>query len=354
MKTSIVLPVLALAIVISSPAQTAKPTADNYLHLAVVSGSDQPLIKPGDPGTEGIWMGLEGGTAIKQDGVYHLFTAETMREPLFAHMRLGHWSSTNGTRWTRMATLFESDGDYTGKSTRASLWSPMPVYNEEEKRWNLFYVAYRAKPNDKSGWYLGYDGRIWRAASQTPDQAGLGGPYADVEIVLQPGTESQPWEGLQGVDSFFPFRVGKKWYAFYGTAHTELPLNMKYPKWTVGLAEAPRLAGPWKRCKEGNPVILNPAFTENPVVTRLADGTYVAVIDGGGHWGYGVSPDGCHWSLASFPQMTPPLKPWWRNMRTPLSLIKEDDGTYTVFFTAFIKDSPFGGLGKVSVRAIRK
>lgn len=99
------MPVLALATVISSPAQTAKPIADNYLHLEVVSGSDQPLIKPGDPGTEGIWMGLEGGTAIKQNGVYHLFTAETMREPLFAHMRLGYARCTS-IAVTRMMTLW--------------------------------------------------------------------------------------------------------------------------------------------------------------------------------------------------------------------------------------------------------
>ena len=353
MRTSTLLTVLVLALVSPSQAQNTNSAAETVLRLEVVSGSNQPLIKPGDPGTEAIEMGLEGGTVIKQTGIYHLFTAETIREPLYAHMRLGYWTSTNTTQWTRRTTLFESDGDYTGKSTRASLWSPMPIYNDAEQRWNLFYVAYRAKPNDSSGWYLGYDGRIWRAVSQTPGRMGLGGPYRDAEVVLQRGPESQPWEGLQGVDSFFPFRVGKKWYAFYGSAHTELPPNTNYPKWAVGLADGPRLAGSWKRCQDGNPVILNLAFTENPVVSRLDSGAYVALIDGGGHWGYSVSRDGLHWSQASFPQMTPPLKAWWRSMRTPLSLIKEDDGTYTVFFTAFINDSPFAGLGKASVRVVR-
>jgi hypothetical protein len=41
-------------------------------------------------------------------------------------------------------------------------------------------------------------------------------------------------------------------------------------------------------------------------------------------------------------------------MRTPLSLIKEDDGTYTMFFTAF-KDCPgqptFGTLSKLTLKA---
>ena len=51
---------------------------------------------------------------------------------------------------------------------------------------------------------------------------------------MQPDAESQSWEGGQGTDSFFPYQVGKRWYAFYGS-HEKL--------WEVGLAEADFLAG---------------------------------------------------------------------------------------------------------------
>ncbi len=79
----------------------------------------------------------------------------------------------------------------------------------------------------------------------------------------------KPGEGLQGVDSFFPFQAADgKWYGFYGSAQTQTKMNPAYPKWSVGLAEALGLAGPWKRCKTGNPVIMDPKFAENPVVSR--------------------------------------------------------------------------------------
>ena len=60
---------------------------------------------------------------------------------------------------------------------------------------------------------------------------------------------------------------------------------------------------------------------------------------------------------------------WWFEFRTPLSLIREDDGTYTVFFTAmkeeteywqhiggpgYILDTGFDSVGKLSVRIVTK
>ncbi|HBY63956.1 MAG TPA: hypothetical protein DEH78_29385, partial [Solibacterales bacterium] len=77
---------------------------------------------------------------------------------------------------------------------------------------------------------------------------GIGGPYQDAGVVMRRGPDSLGWEGLQGTDSFFPYRVGDRWYAMYGSARTEkLPIE----HWLVGLATAPRVGGPWRRIRSG-------------------------------------------------------------------------------------------------------
>ena len=44
-------------------------------------------------------------------------------------------------------------------------------------------------------------------------------------IIMDPDL-ADDWEGLQGTDSFFPFRAGNKWLAFMGSARTEkLPIK---------------------------------------------------------------------------------------------------------------------------------
>ena len=78
------------------------------------------------------------------------------------------------------------------------------------------------------------NGQIWRAVSLAPGQSGIGGPYRDMGIILQPDAASQPWEGQQGTDSFYAWPAGGKWYGFYGS-HNHCPLG----PWLVGLAEAP-------------------------------------------------------------------------------------------------------------------
>lgn len=118
-------------------------------------------------------------------------------------------------------------------------------------------------------------------------------------MILQPDAEFEPWKGLQGTDSFYPYRVGNVWYGFYGSANTE---KMPCQHWRVGLAKATTLPCPWKSVPEFNPEQLETVYTENPIVTRAADGSYLAVYD---HAtvsdnptaiGYSVSRDGIHWS----------------------------------------------------------
>jgi hypothetical protein len=303
------------------------------IHLVVVKRHAKPVLTVRDSGAEDIKYGFEGGRVVKIDGTYHLFTSEMAGDPHWVKMRLAHWTSTDRLHWKRAATLYESSGDFTGKDPRAALWSPMPVYDPDAKRWNLFYVAYQAAPDTDHEWLTNHEGRIWRAISQTPGREGIGGPYHDTGIVLERGKDSDPWEGLQGTDSFFPYRVGNKWYALYGSAHTEkLPLSL----WQVGLAAAPSLAGPWNRLTNLNPVPMERRFIENPVVTRLADGAYVAVYDNHrpNEVGYATSADGIHWSHGQHLVVQAGSGVWASEVRTPLGLVAEDNGLFTLFYTA--------------------
>ncbi len=270
-------------------------------------------------GAEGNKYGFEGGRVIKLDGTYHLFTSEMVGDPMWVKMKLAHWISTDRTHWNRVATLYESSGEFAGKDPRAALWSPLPVYGPKDGRWNLFYIAYRSAPSTKTEWRGNYDGTVWRAVSKRPGRGGIGGPYQDVGIVLRPDSNSQAWEGLQGTDSFFPYQVGNRWLAFYGSANTEhLPIE----HWRVGLAESTEINGPWMRCRNGNPVNLEKKFAENPIVTRLDDGTYLAVYDTDVTdpmaIGYTCSRDGVNWTPGKHVVIQPKGAGFWADpVRTP-------------------------------------
>ena len=322
------------------PARTYEPTFE------LVEQYPSKVIDRTSPGAEGIEYGFEGGSVIKIDGIYHLFTTEMMGGPMWVKTRMPHWTSSDRIHWKRVSTLYESSGDFTGKDPRASLWAPMPVYNTGEGRWNLFYVAYSCAPSTKTEWRGNYDGQIWRAVSKVKGYSGIGGPYEDVGVILKPDANSQSWEGLQGTDSFFPYQAGKRWLGFYGSANSEhLPME----HWRVGLAEAPSLPGPWKRMSAGNPVNLEKRFAENPIVTRLDNGYYVAVYDNDIEYpntiGYTWSApgDGVHWAPGRQLVVQPKGKGFWADtVRTPLGLIPEGHGQYTVFYTGYQKPPASG------------
>lgn len=284
----------------------------------------EPVITRGTPGTGTNRYGFEGGRALKLEDGYHIFTTEMAGNPIWAKTRLAHWHGTTRESWKRVGTVFESSGDFTGSDTRACLWSPMPTYDTELERWVLTYVCYRSKPNTPASWYRNYDGRIALAVSQSPGRGGIAGPYHEKEIVLAPGEHSAAWEGTMGIDSFYPFRTEGGWLAWYGSS----------PE-SNGLASAPSLHGPWSRLSVEGPVTRH---TENPVVDRLDDGRYIAVFDGcGSHrkMGYMLSPDGLVWSAPRFFDFDGREEKWWALSRTPLGVIHETDGSFTVFFTAY-------------------
>ena len=170
------------------------------------------------------------------------------------------------------------------------------------------------------------------AKSDEPGPGGISGPYSDIGIIMEPEPESDEWEGLQGTDSFYPFKVNNSWMAFYGSAKTEkLPIKF----WGVGLAASEKLQGPWKRLSDRNSTDFNEVFAENPILTRLGDGTYIAVMDALGEgFGYSLSYNGLDWSEMYHIAVTDRIDPWWAEFRTPLCFIEEADGLFGVFFTA--------------------
>jgi hypothetical protein len=301
--------------------------------LVVTRQFEGPLLTIRSAGAEDNKYGFEGGRVVKLDGVYHLFTSEMIGDPHWVRMKLAHWTSRDRIHWQRAGTLRTSSGNFTGTDPRAALWSPIPVFDPGRNRWNLFYVAYRAAPDTPHQWLTNHEGQIWRAVSLKSGLDGIGGPYRDVGVVLRRGKDSDPWEGLQGTDSFFPYLVGGSWYAFYGSARTErLPIAL----WQVGLARAPELGGPWTRCSQLNPLKVEPSFIENPIVSRLSDGSFVAVYDDHrpNSIGYSFSRDGIHWSSGQQLIVQTGGGVWASEVRTPLGLIDEGNGSFTLFYSA--------------------
>jgi hypothetical protein len=326
---------LTAAIVVASLATVDRAAArQNGPRLLLVRQHAQPVITTRTPGANGNRFGFEGGRAVKVGDVYHLFTSEMIDDPMWVKMRLGHWISRDRLAWTRVGTIRESSGDRTGQDSRAALWSPLPVWDADERRWNLFYVAYRSAPADGKRFLIDYEGRIWRAVSSVRGGAGIGGPYVDVGIVMQPGPDSGSWEGLQGTDSFFPWRVGARWYAFYGSARTEV---MPIEHWLVGLASAPALGGPWNRIGDRSPVPLEKRFIENPIVTEAPGGGWLCVYDTSpaDAIGWGYSANGVDWGPGRALVVQPAAGIWSKDVRTPLGLIDEGGGRFTVFYTGF-------------------
>jgi hypothetical protein len=322
----------------SSAAGAEKKTRKNQVpELVLVNQIPLPVLTTRSPGAEDNQYGFEGGRVVRVGSTYHLFTSEMAGDPIWVRMRLAHWISEDGRIWERMSTLYESEGGFDGREPRASLWSPIPVFDELADRWNLFYVAYRSAPNTNSQFLMAHDGRIWRAVSLVKGLDGISGPYKDIEIIIQPGPDSDPWEGLQGTSSFFPYRAGSGWYAFYGSANTEsLPIRA----WRVGLATAYELAGPWRRRSDLNPAPIEEVFIENPIVTELDEGGFLCVYDcqTPDAIGYAFSTDGSHWEPGHHLAIQTTPGQWSADVRTPLGLIPEGDDQFTLFYTGFEGD----------------
>lgn len=366
-----------LASGIDYPAFVIEGFSEKPALFEVVGGMDDPVVNEGMPGTEGIQGGFEGGQLIKLGDTYHMFPTERAGEigkPAYydrIKTRIGHWTSKDAIHWERQSTLYQSSGkyavspyDHPMNDRRAAIWSYMPIFNKEKNRWQGHYLAYTCDfdvaPNHSFG-------RIWRCESEVEGIEGIGGPYRDCGIVIEPGLDSQLWEGRQGVASFFPYQVGDKWYGFISGAYpyetkADYPFGGKPTKWYVGLAVSDNLEGPFVRCKELNPITsIHPRFVENPIVSQLPNGLYIAVFDGGPEWlklpnmiAYTLSKDGVNWSEAHYLPIDTKVKKWWHTMRTPLGLIPEGNDLYTIIYAAVNNDMRFHPMGMVQVRLNRE
>jgi hypothetical protein len=340
----------------------------------IISGPDSPVVDQGMPGTKDIQGGFEGGAVVKVGDVYHMFPTERAGEkgmPAYydrVKTRIGHWTSTDAKKWKRESTIYQATGNYAVtdddnplNDRRSAIWSYMPVFNKTKNRWFGYYLTYTVhkeiEPNHSFG-------RIWQTESKTDGIEGIGGPYEIGKLIMEPGLNSQLWEGRQGVASFYPYRVGDHWLSFYAGAYPFLKRE-DYPRksgkgWFVGLAKSDSLEGPWTRLDTSiNPVTgIHPWFVENPIVYEMPNGVYLAIFDGGpegwGHHlpnmiGYTLSKDGYRWSEAHYLPIETKVKKWWNIMRTPLCLIPEGNDVYTIVYTA-INENRFHPMGMVQVK----
>lgn len=354
--------------------------SDEKALFDIIGGSDVPVLDEGMLGTEGIQGGFEGGCCMKIGNTYHMFPTERAGEPGIeayydrVKTRIGHWESHDAIHWERKSTIYQSSGVYAVtdddnpiNDRRGAIWSFMPVYNDNSNRWNGFYLAYTVsreyKPNHSFG-------RIWRCESVQKGLDGIAGPYMDRGIVMEPGLNSQLWEGRQGVDSFFPYKVGNKWLSFYGGAFpyenwADYPIKYYQKWWGVGLAISDSVEGPWVRMDTTiNPVTsMHPWFIENPIVSELPNGILIAIFDGGpdgwglhlpNMFGYSLSKDGIHWSEAHYFPIRKKVKKWWDIMRTPLCLIPEGNDIYTVVFAGINNQKRFHPMGMVKLKLNRE
>lgn len=344
----------------------------------IIGGENKPVIDEGMSGTEGIQGGFEGGRVVKVGDTYHMFPTERAGEKGVDYYydrvktKIGHWTSKDAIHWKRESTIYQASGVYAiteddnpMNDRRAAIWSYMPIFNEKANKWYGYYLAYTVsktiEPNHSFG-------RIWRCESMLEGINGIGGPYKDMGIIMEPGLDSQPWEGRQGVASFFPYQVGDKYFGFYSGAY---PFNSwaDYPKksgkgWFVALAESKTLEGPWLRMNKGLEPIktMHPLFVENPIVSQLPNGLYIAIFDGGPDgWGhhlpnmiaYSLSADGVNWAEAHYLPIETKVDKWWDIMRTPLCLIPEGNDVYTIVYNAIDLKRRFHPTGMVKVKLNR-
>lgn len=332
-----------------------KPQGDQSKTLVLVSEHQGPVVGSShvDVLSSNNRSGFETGQVVKINGVYHMFVNEMFGRP-HRDMRIAYWTSQDAINWKRQSTLLESIPGRSPANPRSEVWVTGVEYNEEEDAWNIFYVAYRSGDEEK-GEIQGsdYEGKIWRAKSVIKGRAGMGGPYADMGIILQPDENSQSWEGQQAVATFNPYKADGRWYAFYD-GHNYIPQG----PWPVGMATAPKLSGPWVRMPAGhNPVPIAEVFAENPQVTELKAGGFLTVFDSWGDQeiGYSLSRDGIQWSPEVRIKVQSAQNVWAlpgdHAMRTPLCAIEEADGTFTVVYTAKtdLDGKKFYAIGKCTL-----
>ncbi|WP_343520928.1 hypothetical protein [Sphingomonas sp.] len=330
--------------------------------LTIIEEAQAPVIGPDSNQLGDNKSGFETGMTLKVDGTYHLFISEMFGRP-HLDLRIAHWTSPDATNWTRKGTVVDSVPGRSHLNHRSEVWLQGVIFDEKTDRWNLFYIAYRGGNREKSeALNLDYEGIAVRAVSQTPGRKGIGGPYKDADVSMAPGgKDAAMWEGQQGLDSFFPYKIGNnKWAALHGS-HNHFPVS----PWYVGVATGDSLtANKWTRVPSEQPSPIESLFIENPIVEKLPNGHYMALYDSN-HFtpvqpdlparpnnsvSYSVSKDGIRWHQGRSLIVQSDANNWASDIRTPLGLVAEGNGVYTILYTGRMKDKPFWAIGKVKVK----
>jgi hypothetical protein len=312
--------------------------------LQVIPESVVTIVNSSHPGSVGNKHGYEDGSVVRVGNVTHMMVSELIDDPMWIRMRLGHWMTTElggDSGWTRIGTLVLDGKEMISTANcsdpndvrhNAALWSPTMYF--EDDAWYMNWVGYNCGKGYSNA---NTNGEIKLAKSSILGSSGVGGPFvSQVSALLAHDESSQPWEGKQGVDSFFPFRSGaaeKQLLAFYGSSPFGWP-------WNVGLARSKSgsIRGPWERLPHGNPLALNGGHTENPIVLQIDGNTstdsvmvmvhdFVAAAnkkgfgmsvssDGGVSWGNSTVvevPGGCEAPLGILPSLSHPggVTVWW-------------------------------------------
>jgi hypothetical protein len=133
---------LVLLVSCSAASQPLSPP-----NFELVRALSQPVIGSTQGKAHGINDGFEGGLFTKtDDGVYHLFATECMSDipdvPWDIHTESHHWTSPDGIHnWTMGELLFNSSSKMDGTDRRGAIFAPMNIFNEDEQRWNMFYIG---------------------------------------------------------------------------------------------------------------------------------------------------------------------------------------------------------------------
>ena len=295
------------------------------VRLELLEVTQQPILGRDSPGAEEILWGFEGGFVTEENGLIHIFSTENYDNPKWVSTRFGHWTSEDGLHFERQSTIFHPDSNALPAGVFTDMpWTPYPIYNEEEGRYNLFFVGYKSQVSHENT-------NILRAASQTPGHAGIGGPYEVLDVAMN-HEGADPWE-VKSALFFFPYRVGEEWRAFFGENNYESRATARF---RAGLVRSKSLSGPWERMSHLNPVLMDDRFIENPVVFEVEPGVYVTFYDGETVSGiaYAYSADGEHWTKERNLWLDHPPTAWAWYMRTPLGIVKREGGGYWLYYTA--------------------
>jgi hypothetical protein len=86
-----------------------------------------------------------------------------------------------------------------------------------------------------------------------------------------------------------------------------------------------------------NPLPIEKVFIENPIVEPVPGGGFLCVYDSNVNdaIGYAYSQDGVHWNPGHSLVIQPKANRWSHDVRTPLGLVDEGAGEYSIFYTGF-------------------